>query len=287
MLKSLHIQHYKSLADVYLEFSPITLLVGPNGMGKSNIVDALRFLKDAITHGLDYAIHERGGIDVLRQYAPRRPYTTSLRIDFDYHLGDEEYQTFYSLKIAGKKGDYQIVEEEAFWIDQIHVLGENGQKLDTEVQQVNLHRDKQGNVRINDEKQKQIVPFDQLVISNLPFLNMSPTLAWILRKLCFSSIYPNTLREPSRPDSDRQLKGDGSNWASILKAMRQRKEEQVLKKIEALMRRVIPGFESVRVKGVGGYLVPQFLVQDKPGARSHYLDPVQLSDGTLRIFGLL
>ncbi|MEK7734873.1 MAG: AAA family ATPase, partial [Pseudomonadota bacterium] len=55
MLKSLRVQHFKSLADVFVEFSPITILVGQNGSGKSNVVDALRFLRDSLRHGLDHA----------------------------------------------------------------------------------------------------------------------------------------------------------------------------------------------------------------------------------------
>lgn len=46
-LKSVSIQHYKSLAEVEItELQPLTLLVGSNATGKSNIVDALKFLRD-------------------------------------------------------------------------------------------------------------------------------------------------------------------------------------------------------------------------------------------------
>ena len=89
MLTSLHVQHFKSLEDVTVEFSPITILVGPNGSGKSNIVDALRFMRDAIVHGLDHAISERSGLDVLLQYSPRRPYILSMEARFEYSINQE------------------------------------------------------------------------------------------------------------------------------------------------------------------------------------------------------
>ena len=44
-LKSVHIQNFKSLHDVSLELKPITIIVGPNSSGKSNCLEALRFLK--------------------------------------------------------------------------------------------------------------------------------------------------------------------------------------------------------------------------------------------------
>lgn len=60
MLKSLALKNWKSFGEVdnRIELSPLTLLVGPNASGKSNALDALRFLQGA---ALDYPLG-----DVLR-----------------------------------------------------------------------------------------------------------------------------------------------------------------------------------------------------------------------------
>lgn len=60
MLKSLTLTNWKSFGEERnkLELSPLTLLVGPNASGKSNALDALRFLQGA---ALDYPLG-----DVLR-----------------------------------------------------------------------------------------------------------------------------------------------------------------------------------------------------------------------------
>ena len=44
-LKSIHIKNYLSLRDVTLPLKPLTVLVGPNASGKSNILNALELLK--------------------------------------------------------------------------------------------------------------------------------------------------------------------------------------------------------------------------------------------------
>ncbi len=41
----------------------MTVLVGHNGSGKSNVVDVLSFVRDAMHMGLSGAITDRGGID--------------------------------------------------------------------------------------------------------------------------------------------------------------------------------------------------------------------------------
>ncbi len=49
MLKRIHIKGYKSLQDVEVKLSPLTLLFGPNAAGKSNFLDALQLLSKMAT----------------------------------------------------------------------------------------------------------------------------------------------------------------------------------------------------------------------------------------------
>ena len=48
-LNSIHIENYLSLRDVMLPFKPLTVLVGPNASGKSNVLGALRLLNKIMT----------------------------------------------------------------------------------------------------------------------------------------------------------------------------------------------------------------------------------------------
>jgi predicted ATPase len=45
MLTRLHVQGFKNLLDVDMRFGPFTCVVGENGVGKSNLFDAIRFLR--------------------------------------------------------------------------------------------------------------------------------------------------------------------------------------------------------------------------------------------------
>jgi len=45
-LEKIHIKNFLSLRNVTLPFKPLTVLVGPNASGKSNVISALKLLKD-------------------------------------------------------------------------------------------------------------------------------------------------------------------------------------------------------------------------------------------------
>lgn len=60
MLRHLHLEHFKSFVDQSIDLAPFTLLVGANAAGKSNLLDAVRFLQ-----GLGLGLR---AIDILQGY---------------------------------------------------------------------------------------------------------------------------------------------------------------------------------------------------------------------------
>lgn len=65
MIKQLRVQNYLSLKEVTLDLGLRNVLVGPNMAGKSNIVDALRFLTHVASSSLIMAINARGGFSEI------------------------------------------------------------------------------------------------------------------------------------------------------------------------------------------------------------------------------
>src|SRR4051794_19522212 len=58
-LKRVKIRNYKSIASCDVELGPFTILVGRNGSGKSNFLDAIRFVGDALRDSLEHAVRGR------------------------------------------------------------------------------------------------------------------------------------------------------------------------------------------------------------------------------------
>lgn len=62
-LTSLHIQNYRSVRDANIELGDLTLFIGANASGKSAILDALRFLSEAVQmRDFRAPVYSRGGI---------------------------------------------------------------------------------------------------------------------------------------------------------------------------------------------------------------------------------
>jgi len=97
MLRRVHIQGYKSLQSVELELRPLTLIVGSNATGKSNLFDALRLLSRIVTsHSIQEAFADHrvdpieafsynpGGLEALLQKE-----TAQFTIEVDVELSQE------------------------------------------------------------------------------------------------------------------------------------------------------------------------------------------------------
>jgi len=69
-LTRLHVQNFRSLADVSVALRPINLFFGPNGSGKSTLLEALRLLRDCVFRDVEEAARNRyNGFSMLRQGA--------------------------------------------------------------------------------------------------------------------------------------------------------------------------------------------------------------------------
>ena len=66
-LSRIVLRNYKSIAACDVRLGPLNFLVGCNGAGKSNFLDALHLVRDALDRSLDNALNERGGLAEVRR----------------------------------------------------------------------------------------------------------------------------------------------------------------------------------------------------------------------------
>ena len=80
-LLELHVENFRSLRDVTIPLGPLTVLVGANGVGKSNVLKVFDLLADIIRTDLEPALESRGGFDEVAFWGgPRPPSTLRVRL---------------------------------------------------------------------------------------------------------------------------------------------------------------------------------------------------------------
>jgi predicted ATPase len=90
-LREVHIEGYRSLKNVHVKIEPLTVLVGKNSAGKTNLYRSLMLLKSAADGTVCRHIAEEGGIESVLWAGPREKITPRLSLaarfdDVDYRI---------------------------------------------------------------------------------------------------------------------------------------------------------------------------------------------------------
>lgn len=86
-ISNLKIKNFKSISSADINFEPLTMLVGANASGKSNLINVFRFISNIATDGIDNAIALQGGMPYLANAS--LPKGTPIEIAFTLDLSNE------------------------------------------------------------------------------------------------------------------------------------------------------------------------------------------------------
>ena len=263
------LKNYKSIAACDVQLQPLTFLVGRNGAGKSNFLDALRFVADALNSSLDHAVRDRGGINNVRRRSRGHPNHFSIRLEFALPEGSTGH---YAFQIRTRSpGGYEVQTEECrienkpcfTSEDYFHV--ESGTVTDTSV-----------------EVAPAAAP-DRLYLVNASGLPEFRPVYEAFSRMGFYNLNPDKIRDLQAPDPGDVLLRDGSNLTSVFTKL----SPIVKKDTEEYLSTVVPGIHTVDVKGFGPKETLEFR-QDVAGDTHRWRFLANnMSDGTLRVLGIL
>jgi predicted ATPase len=86
LLRELRVKGYRSLQDIALELAPLTVVVGANGTGKTNLYQALQLLSCAAQGTLAQTLAAQGGLPSALWAGPRRkhePHRIEVWVDLE------------------------------------------------------------------------------------------------------------------------------------------------------------------------------------------------------------
>lgn len=265
MIRKLTVSNYRSLGNsVAVVFGPFTAFVGGNGSGKSNVVDVLNFLRDAMHLGLSGAVTGRNGIGAVRRWSNGRPFHVSIDVELELSHGTASY----GFELAGdKQEEYRIKRESA------SVWRRNHGAADFEVKDGVWTGPAGLQPQVSDTS--LVLP---IVGGDERFLPLFEE----LRNMTVYSVFPDTLREPQKYNPEKPMQRHGQNWISILQDQPQ---ETWKPELVAALLKLTGDIEDVKVERAAGYLVAWFLHTSKQ--RKKWFAADQESDGTLRVAGII
>ncbi len=240
---------------------------GPNASGKSNLLDAVRFLRDLTVDGggFQQAIKDRGGMSRVRNLAARN--FNKGRVTVAVAVGDDdqpkrwEYEVRFTAETRGKRRP--IVERETVKRDGTVVLD-------------------RPNPDDNTDGERLTQTAIEQVVANREFRE----LAEFISSTRYLHLVPHIIRDPAR-GSDRAEDPFGGDFLSRVAFTPARERERRLKAINAALQLAVPQLDSLELVTEADRL-PHLQARYKhwrtTGARQNEAD---FSDGTLRLIGLL
>lgn len=102
MLKQLRFKNWRSLRDVTIDLSPLTVFIGANSSGKTNIIDGIKFMRDANVVSLVSMVSDLG-YQAIQSYNPLDD--GIVEFDFEFEKSEflsNEVQNILRLKFDGR-----------------------------------------------------------------------------------------------------------------------------------------------------------------------------------------
>ena len=259
------LRNYKSIAACDVQLAPLSFLVGTNGCGKSNFLDALRFVAEALRFSLDHALRDRGGIQEVRRRSGGHPNHFGIRLDLQLPRA----VGWYAFRVAAKPGGrYSVQREECF------VLGAESH---------GSYKVADGKVVASTILNPPACASGRLYLVNMSGLDVFRPLYDALSGMGFYNLNPEAIRDLQSPDPGELLKRDGSNLASVLSNL----DNDRKKDVEEYLAAITPGVTGVVAQAMGAKLTLDFR-QEVRGAKHPWRFPASnMSDGTLRALGVL
>lgn len=319
MIEGIRIRNFRALKDIKLgklwseqqeqPLTPMTVVIGKNGAGKSSIFDVFGFLADCLKNGVEDAcdMNKRGGYERIhskgtdgpicfeiyfRATPNERPITYELSIDLDKEKRPYVLQERLRQRRQGQRNGWPF----SFLIlNNGQGIAWKGNSAGRQIQEQNksidifsLFDDIDNNTEeSSDTERVELDDNRKLGIATLGALKQHPRIS-MFRKFIegwyLSYFTPDAARSLPLAGPQKQLNVHGDNLSNVVQFMEREHRssfENILKQIASK----IPGIQSISTKKTDDdRLLLQFYAQgfnDKPFLAQ------QMSDGTLKVFAYL
>ncbi|KFE67744.1 AAA family ATPase [Hyalangium minutum] len=256
------LENWRNFLEVAVPLEGRVFLVGPNAAGKSNFLDAIRFLRDVadVQGGFQRAVSSRRGVSQIRSLHARRYPNVAVEVMVD--LSD------------GKPWGYRLE------------FTQDNQRRPVVKREIVTHGDDTLLSRPNSEDKRDPELLTQTHLEQVNTNRRFRELADFFAKVRYLHLVPQLVREPDR-SAGRVNDAFGGDFLEQLARAPSKTLKSRLKRITHALRVAVPQLQELDLKR-DERGVPHLLGRYKhwrPNAG--WQNETQLSDGTLRLLGLL
>lgn len=258
----LTLANWKNFRQVDLPLQKRAFIVGPNASGKSNLLDALKFLRDIANPegGFQRAIRSRGGVSQIRCLHARRQPNVVLDVKL---VTNDEHIWQYRLEFKQDKLRRPIVEREIVFCDEEKILSrpdeddehDPGRLSQTHLEQVNSNRSFRA-------------------------------VADFLSEIRYMHVVPQLIRESDRV-AVRSRDPYGSDFLEQIAKTNKRTLNSRLRRINAALRVAVPKLKELKLEPDERGIPHLKGLYEHWRPNAGWQTEEQFSDGTLRLLGLL
>lgn len=269
LITNIKLKNWRNFRTLDVPLRDVSYVLGPNAAGKSNLLDAFRFLRDISKPrggGLQRAVADRGGISKLRCLHARRDPEVLIDVELS-HSADTPATWRYVLafKPEGKGAQRLLVSREEVWHDGVQLLcrpdandqGDVMLRTQTHLEQI------QTNTKFRD-----LVDF----FSQITYLHLVPQLLKFGDKMGASRLEDDPF---------------GQGFLERISKTPEKTRISRLTKISKALALAVPQFEELRLvkDDMGRPHLEALYTHHRPNAG--WQSEEHFSDGTLRLLGLL
>lgn len=270
ILSRIVLKNWRNFRRADVEIGDRVFLVGPNAAGKSNFLDAIRFMRDIVKPGggLQSAILTRGGLSKIRCLAARQ----DPEVEMEFYLASGVGQPWLWRYVIGikqeSKGQHlHLITKEEVW---------NSSSAKPVLQRPDKD-DKNDKIRLTQTHMEQINANQQfreleIFFKDVQYLHLVPQ---FIR-------FPVSYGGSALPDDPF-----GQDFLKRLSQATDKQRTTRLKKIEEAMKIAVPQFTELTYMRdeMGKPHLEARYAHWRPQGAKHRED--QFSDGTVRLIGLL
>lgn len=256
------LENWRNFGHVDVPLQNRAFLVGPNASGKSNFLDAFRFLRDVVTSGGGFqkSVTDRGGVSIIRNLAARRYSDVAIQVALQEK---EEARWRYRIAFAQDNQRQPILKEEKVW---------RGAELILD--------------RPNDDDRADEARLRQTYLEQTFANREFRDIADFFASVRYYHIVPQLVRDPER-SIGRQADPYGGDFLEQVARTDERTRDSRLRRIRSVLQVAVPQLSELKLEQDERGVPHLYGNYEHWRPKGVWQTEADFSDGTLRLMGLL